>query len=61
MLIHEIMLIALVDFFALKYRHAKRKGRFKFENLKVAKEYYSSLSGFFSSLIFLKISSILNT
>ena len=31
MLIQEMMLIALVDFFALKYRHAKRKGRFKFE------------------------------
>jgi len=30
-LIHEMMLIAFVDFFALKYRHAKRKGRFKFE------------------------------
>jgi len=63
MLIHEMMLIALVDFFALKYRQAKRKGRFKFEigDLKVPKEYYWSLSGFFSSLIFLKISSILNT
>jgi len=24
-------LIALVDFFALKYRQAKRNGRFKFE------------------------------
>jgi len=36
MLIHAMILIALVDFFALKYRQANKSLRFKVESLKLA-------------------------
>ena len=54
MLIHEMILIALVDFFALKYRQAKRNGRFKFEiwDLKVPKNITGHYQVFFARLFF---------
>lgn len=62
-LTHAITLMALVDFFALKYLHANVK--YKLECGECDKwgecgQSYPS-SSFFSSFSFLKISSILNT
>ena len=61
MLIHAMILMALVDFFALKYRQANKK----MQGLKVIEvDYNGTLLMFYLSFllqIFLNISSILNT
>jgi len=62
-LTQAITLMALVDFFALKYRQANVKYNLEWDECEKSGEcetYYPSPS-FFSSFSFLKISSILKT